>query len=126
MKNGRIEHRPLTIPPSLAFGTSTPGKVGKAEAEKAFKKISAELLPMITTTLETQKRSDQWNSDGGQFIPYPVTWLNQRRWEDDPKALQCGHGQRKQPRPTTDQNKNEGILIFRPSRRARRRVLRFR
>ncbi len=91
------------------FWDKYPRKVGKAEAEKAFKKISAELLPMITTTLETQKRSDQWNSDGGQFIPYPATWLNQRRWEDDPKALQCGHGQRKQPRPTTDQDHAKGF-----------------
>ena len=31
--------------------------------------------------LEVQKKSKQWADK--QFIAYPATWLNQRRWEDE-------------------------------------------
>jgi len=34
--------------------------------------------------LERSKVSEQWQRDGGQFIPHPATWLNGRRWEDQP------------------------------------------
>ena len=33
--------------------------------------------------VEKQKKTDQWTRDGGQYIPHPATWLNQRRWEDE-------------------------------------------
>lgn len=33
--------------------------------------------------LEAAKKCDQWRKDNGQFIPYPATWLNQERWEDE-------------------------------------------
>ena len=29
------------------------------------------------------KRLDQWKKDSGRFVPYPATWLNNRRWEDE-------------------------------------------
>jgi hypothetical protein len=32
--------------------------------------------------------SAEWTKDGGQFIPHPATWLNQKRWEDEPMAIQ--------------------------------------
>ncbi len=37
----------------------------------------------ILNSLEQQKHSVQWTKDGGQYIPYPATWLNGRRWEDE-------------------------------------------
>ena len=33
-----------------------------------------------------QSKSDQWTKDGSAFVPHPTTWLNQKRWEDDPAA----------------------------------------
>lgn len=36
--------------------------------------------------LERWKGSRDWLKDGGQFIPHPATFLNQRRWEDNPTA----------------------------------------
>ncbi len=39
-------------------------------------------LSTILAALERDKRSDQWQRDGGQYIPYPATWLHDRRWED--------------------------------------------
>ena len=29
------------------------------------------------------KLTDEWTKNNGQFIPYPSTWLNQKRWEDE-------------------------------------------
>lgn len=33
--------------------------------------------------LEQFRGSKDWLKDNGQYIPYPSTWLNQRRWEDE-------------------------------------------
>lgn len=66
------------------FWKAYPKKVAKAQAQKAWNKIkpNAELQQVILNTLERQKQSVQWQKDNGQFIPYPATWLNGRRWED--------------------------------------------
>ena len=31
--------------------------------------------------LRAAKASEEWRKDGGQFVPAPLVWLNQRRWE---------------------------------------------
>ena len=33
-------------------------------------------METLLSALEMQKRSDQWQRDSGQYIPYPATWLN--------------------------------------------------
>jgi hypothetical protein len=38
--------------------------------------------------LERWKKSDDWNRDGGRYIPMPATWLRQRRWEIEDKTDQ--------------------------------------
>lgn len=68
-----------------AFWNAYPRKAGKGAAQKAFAKVRVS-LDILLSALEAQKRSGQWNRDGGQYIPYPATWLNQRRWEDEPPA----------------------------------------
>jgi len=67
------------------FWSAYPKKVAKAEAEKAFNKIKIDdtLLTTILTAVEKQKQTEAWQKDKGQFIPYPATWLNQHRWEDE-------------------------------------------
>ncbi len=67
------------------FWKAYPKKVAKAEALKAWAKIEDvdAKLSDILAGLERAKRSQQWMKDGGQFIPYPATWLNQMRWEDE-------------------------------------------
>ena len=54
-------------------------------AIKAWKKInpSPELVKKIVNSVEIQSHSEQWRRDNGRFIPYPATWLNNRRWEDE-------------------------------------------
>lgn len=65
-----------------------PKKVGKGAALKAWAKISApcNTLYLILEALKWQKASEQWTRDNGQYIPHPATYLNQRRWEDEPVA----------------------------------------
>jgi hypothetical protein len=63
-----------------------PRKVAKESARKAFSKIPkiAETLPVILAALEWQCQSPQWAKDGGRFIPHPASYLNGRRWLDEP------------------------------------------
>lgn len=64
------------------FWTAYPRKESKAQAKKSFAKVNVSMDELLQA-LETQKQSDQWRRDGGQYIPYASTWLNQRRWEDE-------------------------------------------
>jgi DNA replication protein DnaD len=76
-----------------AFWEVYPRKVAKAKARKSWDKLSPddELLGQIISALEQQKQSRDWIKDNGQFIPYPTTWLNQRRWEDElPERIENG------------------------------------
>lgn len=68
-----------------AFWQEYPKKQGKGAAETAWKKLkpSAELTEKMLESLEQAKNCAQWQREGGQYIPNPSTWLNQKRWEDD-------------------------------------------
>lgn len=70
------------------FWGAYPRKVSKADARKAFAKLNpdTELVEDMLRALDWQKRLPEWTKDGGQFIPYPATWLNARRWEDEPEG----------------------------------------
>ncbi len=61
-----------------------PKKKAKQAAFNAWSKLKpdGELLNKIFASLEQQKKSVQWTKDDGQFVPYPATWLNGKRWED--------------------------------------------
>lgn len=67
------------------FWFAYPKHEAKQSARKVFDKLDPDdsLLEIIIAAIEKQKQSDQWTRDGGQYIPYPATWLNQRRWEDE-------------------------------------------
>ena len=68
------------------FWTCYPKKRAKADAEKAWAKLGpdAAQADRIVDAVEAFKGTSDWLKDGGQYIPYPATWLNGRRWEDDP------------------------------------------
>lgn len=67
------------------FYEKYPKKVAKQNVEKWFEKNkpSNELFSSMMNSLEQFRASKDWQKDGGQFIPYPSTWLNQKRWEDE-------------------------------------------
>ena len=64
-----------------------PKKVGKGAARKAWEKLrpDQDLVRKIMSAVKRYQRTDQWQRDGGQYIPNPATWLNQERWEDEPE-----------------------------------------
>ena len=66
------------------FWTAYPRHTAKANAEKAFAKVAPDdaLLDAMLTAINRQRASPQWSDP--QYIPHPATWLNQRRWEDEP------------------------------------------
>jgi uncharacterized protein YdaU (DUF1376 family) len=68
-----------------SFWSSYPRKTAKAEALKSFTKINPDeqTLAKMLAAVERSKLSTDWTKDNGQFIPFPSTWLNQRRWEDE-------------------------------------------
>lgn len=70
------------------FWSAYPRKVAKPEAVKAWLKVKpdAELAQKIMDGLSRAKQSRDWIKDDGQFIPYPATWLNQGRWDDEVDA----------------------------------------
>lgn len=71
------------------FWSAYPRKVAKPAARKKFDSLNPDeqLLEKMILAVERQKQSDQWMKDGGQFIPHPATWLNQRRWEDETPVI---------------------------------------
>ena len=81
----------------IAFGqfwTQYPRKVQKTLALKSWKKeVGGETeFVHLMAVLEEFKKSRDWTKDGGQFIPYPATWINQRRWEDESIAAEESEG----------------------------------
>lgn len=68
------------------FWTQYPRKEGKAKAETAWKRLKPDEVTRaeIMAALARSKTTPQWSEDGGRFIPHAATWLNGRRWEDEP------------------------------------------
>lgn len=68
----------------LEFWSAYPKKISKPDALKAWKKIAPDddLKAKIIDAVNVAKQSKDWTKDEGQFIPYPATWLNAKRWED--------------------------------------------
>ena len=80
--NPNIKTNPTREPDGFAeFWAIYPKKVGKGAAESAWRKLRPSPSACVAA-VESAKRSPQWLKDGGQFVPNPATWLNQRRWED--------------------------------------------
>lgn len=78
---------PKEHPDFAVFWDAYPNKRNRPAARKAFAKIAGKVeLSALLAALETQKRSPDWTKEAGKYIPYPASWLNGRRWEDEPQA----------------------------------------
>lgn len=61
---------------------TTDRKQAKGKCLDAWKKSKAEAdAEQVLAHVERMKRSNEWTRDGGQYIPAPLVYLNQRRWE---------------------------------------------
>lgn len=74
------------------FYAAYPRHDSKQVSLRSFTKLMTEcksddernaLLDKMLAAVDKSKTSDQWLKNGGQFIPMPSTWLNQKRWEDE-------------------------------------------
>lgn len=67
------------------FWKAYPKRKDKKRAYKAFMKIKPnnELLQQMLDCIEREKKSLDWLKDNGQYIPYPSSWLNGERWNDE-------------------------------------------
>lgn len=61
---------------------NTDRKQAKGKCLEVWKKASAERdAAVILAHVESLKTSPTWTKNGGDFIPAPLVYLNQRRWE---------------------------------------------
>ena len=66
-----------------------PLKKSKQAAIRAWDSLRPDdqLLAVMGHALQRQLSSPEWqrkiHEEGGQGIPYPATWINGRRWEDE-------------------------------------------
>lgn len=69
------------------FWEEYPRKVSKVVAERSFRRLapSKKLMGEILADVRQRKEGDDWQKEGGRFVPHPATYLNQRRWEDETK-----------------------------------------
>lgn len=106
------------------FWDEYPRKTAKAVAKKSWMKLKPdiELFEKMIAALAWQKQSKQWADDS--IIPHPATWLNQRRWEDEPPEALAPSGPpkpppmsfREQAHQRSQQLRRQGIAPTQPPR----------
>ena len=71
------------------FWAAYPHKVGKDAARRVFTRLAPDndLTDRMVAAVEQHCASEQWQKDGGQFIPHPRTWLKHGRWKDEGVTL---------------------------------------
>ena len=87
VKETKLKKRILYTDDFLQFWDVYPKAVSKKKSFEAWQK--AEDKPPIAEILakiELQKKTDQWQKEKGQFIPYSTTYINQARWDDKMEA----------------------------------------
>lgn len=69
------------------FWGNYPVKRAKGKAKKKWDKLDEEtqkqILQDIIVRQDSKQGDPQWLKEDGQFIPYPTTYLNQERWQDE-------------------------------------------
>jgi hypothetical protein len=88
--NGKRQTANGGNPQFEAFWAIYPRKVAKDAAWRAWQKRlpDAALTSRILAAVTAQQTWSTWTKDGGEFIPYPATWLNRGSWDDEPTVAQ--------------------------------------
>lgn len=66
------------------FWSMYPRKIGKEAARKEWLKQKPD-LETVKNSLSWQKSCKDWKNEDGRFIPHPVKYLSEQRWEDERK-----------------------------------------
>ncbi len=68
------------------FWNVYPNHKGRAVALRSWLKLkpSPEVVAQLHGAVTWQREQPSWKKERGQFVPMLATWLNQRRWEDEP------------------------------------------
>lgn len=75
-------------PEFLEFWSAYPNKDSKYKALEIWAKEKPP-IQQILNSLVWQKESKKWNDKDGLYIPMATTYLNQKRWQDEPtRALE--------------------------------------
>jgi hypothetical protein len=71
------------------FWLAYPRKDAKEAAVKAFQKIApdAALLASMLNAIKAQGLADRCAKGEKKFVPMPATWLNGKRWQDEPGTV---------------------------------------
>ncbi len=85
---GDVVNLPVNNPDALQvtfedFWKKYPRRVAKKDAEKAWRAVDPAEHEKLMLAIDTQKRSEQWKRDNGQYVPYPASWLRGERWNDE-------------------------------------------
>ena len=76
--------RPVLITEEFKrFWAAYPKRKSKGDAAKAWNEI-APPIETVLAALSWQVASWDWTKDGGQYVPYPATYLRSTGWEDEP------------------------------------------
>ena len=67
------------------FWEAYPKKKSKAAARKAWDQTvkTRPALDDLLAKLIALKKSEEWTKEGGQYIPYPASWLRAGGWDDE-------------------------------------------
>lgn len=61
-------------------------KVAKSQCAAKWLKHCEAIADTVMAALQAAKASEAWTKQGGEFIPAPLVWLNQARWEAPTEA----------------------------------------
>lgn len=83
--NARARER-LYTPDFEVWWKAYPRKTAKPKALESYAKLRADGVSAKAMLDGLNKACKEWEAEGTEprYVPYPATWLNQRRFEDEP------------------------------------------
>lgn len=79
----RSRFRPSLTPGFDRFWAMYPKKEAKVSVEKKWAQLTSPEIEAILVALQWQIKTEKWMEG---FAPNPLTYLNQKRWMDEPSA----------------------------------------
>lgn len=81
-ESGSVTHLDASF---AEFWALWPKKIAEQDARQAWAKLSPdpETCARIIEAVEAWSQSEQWQKEGGKFIPGVVKWLEGARWRDE-------------------------------------------